>query len=187
MASILSLGKLGSLRAANCAAYRGHYVPHDFRGAFQNPDHANLAPDTFDGFILAIAGAAKQLQCAVSDATHHLGSCELGHRSDACTVLRLPIVSPRCLVTDEPRRVQVGSHVSEHPLDTLVIGKRPAELMPLSRVGSSQIKEVLGSPHAIGRPIDAACIKALHGDGKAITLLPEAIFDRDSQVLEKEL
>jgi hypothetical protein len=86
-------------------------VAHDFRGAFQNADRVNLAPDTFDGLIFAIAGASKQLQCAVGDAKHHLGRDQLGHRRSACAMLWLPVVSPCRLATDEPCRTQVRSHV----------------------------------------------------------------------------
>jgi hypothetical protein len=100
---------------------------------------------------------------------------------------RLEIVPPSRFVTGEPCRMQVGRHVGEHPLDALVSGERLAELLPSLGVSGRRPQQLLRGPDAIGRPIDAAGIETLHGDGKAFAFLAEEVIEGHGQVLEEDL
>jgi len=55
------------VRARRIAQRVATIMAHDFRSACQNPVGANRAPDAFDRLVLAIAGAAEELQRPIGD------------------------------------------------------------------------------------------------------------------------
>jgi hypothetical protein len=57
---VLLLGENRGVRARRVPQHLARDdVAHDLRGAIQDPDGANLAPDAFDRHVLAIAGASQ--------------------------------------------------------------------------------------------------------------------------------
>jgi hypothetical protein len=54
-------------------------------------------------------------------------------------------------------------------------------------VGDRRVEQLLRRPNAISRPVDAAGIETLHGDGEAFAFPAEAIFPQHGQVLEDDL
>src|SRR3712207_9068483 len=74
--------------------------------------------------------------------------------------VRLPLLlQPRCAVDEEPRRVDLGRHVRELPLDRLEVGDPAAERPPLLRVLARDVVRRPRDPERLRGDPDAAAVE----------------------------
>src|SRR6266571_3170564 len=138
---------------------RNHHALHLVR-ALADLEDLLVAVEARDRELLHEAVPAVDLQCGV----HH------PVREEPCEELRLSggeaerpalVLEPRGAVDELPPGLDLRRHVGELELDRLEARDRPAELVPLLRVGGGEVVRTLRQPDAHRGDRDAAAVEDL--------------------------
>src|SRR3989441_11256289 len=85
------------------------------------------------------------------------------------------ILEPGRAEREEPRAVDRGRHVGEHPLDHLVLTDRHAEGLPLARVGDRALEGAGRQTDGLGGDTDASAVQRRQRDLEPHALLAEPV------------
>src|SRR5919109_3312527 len=94
------------------------------------------------------------------------------------------LLQPRRPIDEQPRRVDLGRHVRELPLDGLEVADPLAELPPLERVAAGDVVGGLRDPERLRRDADAPAVERRHRHLEALALLVQEPVAVDKRVLD---
>ena len=102
--------------------------------------------------------------------------------------MRLALLAePRGAVDEHARRLDLGRHVRELPLDRLEVGDALAELPAFERVGAGRVVGGLGDADRLRGDADPAAVERLHRDGEALAVLAEQTVGIDPHAVQHDV
>jgi hypothetical protein len=126
------------------------------------------------------------LQRGVRGAVREQTGVELRLRGGEAERLAL-VLQPRGAVHELAAGLDLGRHVCERELHRLELRDRPAELLPLLRVGEGEVVGALGEPDTHRRDRDATAVEDLHELCEPSPARAEQVPLRNGAILEREL
>src|SRR5690606_29032942 len=107
----------------------------DLARALVDAGDADVTQVPFGGEVADVAVAAVDLERAVADPPGRLAREDLGDRRLAAERTRPALFHLRGAEHEQPRRLELGAAVGDHPLDGLKVGDGMAELLAIAGVG----------------------------------------------------
>src|SRR5262249_58599879 len=112
------------------------------------------------------------------------------HRGLGVELLRIGapgVLLPRGAVGHQPRRVELGRRVGEHPADALVLVEPAPEGLPLRAPGLGLLEQALCRAEAARGDVQALLAEPLAADRVGLAARAEELRVGDLAVLEDEL
>src|SRR5688572_23481482 len=159
----------------------------NLRGARVQSAADGIAQLLLDVEILHVAVAAVQLHRVERRGHGRLADVELGHRRFHRAALRGSRELPGCAIQEQARRLESYLHVGDLRSNELEASDRLPELLALFRIADTCVQLLL---HASDLAREDAAALPTHGvveDRRALTLLPEAVGNRNAAIVEHHL
>ena len=140
------------------------------RRAAADGEHAGVADHALQRKIARIAGGAEHLQGVIGYPDRRFRGQDLGPRGLRDVGKTGPFfrLGPGGGLHDhQPRRLDAGAHVDQHPLQPLELGDRAAELFALLGVIQGQVIGPLGDAYGHRRCPDPLRVIGVHQPGEA--------------------
>src|SRR5215211_5475375 len=125
-----------------------------------------------DRKLLRVAVAAEYLDRLGRLSAGDRGGEQLRHRTGLG--VRPPLLAqPGCPVDEHARRLDLGRHVGQLPLNRLEVADALPELSALERVCVSDVVGCLSDPKSLCGDPDPSAVERRHGDAETLSLLAE--------------
>src|SRR3989454_1043341 len=158
----------------------------DLRRALVDLRDLRVAEVALDLGLADEAEAAVDLHGVGGDLHRRLGREELGHRRFLRVRLAGVLEAGR-LQRHEPRAVDRGRHVGQHPADHLVLADRHAERLALARVPDRPLVGAGRDADRLRGDADAPAVEGGQRDVKAPALLADPVGGGDAAGIEDQL
>src|ERR1051326_7916767 len=147
--------------------------------------NAHVAQHAFDRMIAQIAIAAVELQAAVDRLEAGVGREPFRHGGEPGRARLAVCDRERGTADHQSRGLELGRMIRDAELQRLEIREPLPELLALAHVFDGALEAELGAADRAGCDVEPPAIEPRHGDAEAVTLLADAVCDRNPAVLEE--
>src|SRR5579884_4122999 len=158
----------------------------DFAGAFADEHERGVAVVAFDVELSGVAEAAMNAHGFERDLLAYFRGKELCH-ARLKVAARAAILLLRGLLHEQARRLDMGCHVRQLHLDSLMLSDWPAKAGTLLRVADGLVEGGLRHADGAGGHVDASDLQAAHGMLETLALFAaQQVRRRDAHGIEDQ-
>ena len=164
-----------------------HHDPLHLVGALVDLGDLGVAHHPLDGVVAGVAVAAEHLDGVRGDLHRDVGGEALGGGAEEREVLVVALRAAGGGVGQLAGGLDLHAHVGEQELQSLEVGDRLAELLPLLGVGQRVVDRALRDADGLGGDGDPGVVEGAHRGLEAGALLADHPVGGDPDLVEVDL